>query len=383
MQYLNKATLKAILYMLHNDNKLELSFFNTSRNKNIITDINSYELQDNFNFKINKEYVDNNINKIKKIYNDISSEDSNISAISLREITKILIENPTDIELIDLINISATPQYPFINKALILILEVSKKEKLITFINEYISNFENNSLTAQKHNYYSFEKNLFEIKKILDSFQNKYGKRFIFQLPLNENVRYGIYNKELRLIEILFYLLNKGYINIEGTKISKIKYKTSKEEYILNISITLKKSLPEITDTKNVVTIPKVTPEVKNLENEVAFKLSYDEDSCEIFINDKKLSHPQQDSINNIVFKYLYKHANQDVKREELCKEVNDKLYIQFTKPINKIANELGFTGDRKKLFFITGKITAKLRTEITKKKLLEAKIDPSKILPH
>ena len=243
MQYLNKATLKAIIYMLHNDNKAELSFFNNLRNKNIIIDIHSYGLQDIFSFKINKEYVDSNIDKIKKIYNDISPEDKNAPAISLRKITKILIENSTDIDLKDLINISGSTHYSFINEALILNLKETQKDKLNAFLDEYILNFEKDSLTAEKHNYYHFGINISESVKMFTTYYNSYGKRFVIRFPLNENIGYDLNDDKLRLVEILFYLSFENFLNINSIKLSKIK-----NLKILNINITLNKTPAEIYD---------------------------------------------------------------------------------------------------------------------------------------
>ena len=383
MQYLNKATLKAILHLLYNKGRIELSYFNNLRNKNIILDINSYELQDVFSFKVNKEYVDSNIDKIKNIYDGLGSEDSDAIIASLRKITKTLIENSADIDIVDLINISSSNYYLLVNEALILNLKENQKEKLMVFLDEYIAEFKKDLLTAQKHKYYSFGKNLSEIITLFTSYIKDYGKRFIIQVPLNEGVRYGVYNPKLRLAEILLYMLEKQYIDITTVVISKIKYQTKKEN-ILNINITLNKTPSEIYNLeKEPVSYSNVSlAEDLSQDNSIVYKLSYNSFTGDIFINDSKLKSPHYDSANRIVFAYLYNNPDKVINIDTLDAEVNRELNEGLKKPLSKVAQELGFTGDRKKLFFKTTINTARLRTEITKKELKEARVNTSKILP-
>jgi hypothetical protein len=120
-----------------------------------------------------------------------------------------------------------------------------------------------------------------------------------------------------------------------------------------------------------------------NNKDKPIFVLKYNEWSREIYINERLLKRPQYNSVNHIVFEYLYNNPNTEVSLKTLQKVVESELGYEFTKPIIRIANDLGFTRDRRKLFFITSQYSAKLRTEITQEILDSMKIDTENILPQ
>ena len=120
-----------------------------------------------------------------------------------------------------------------------------------------------------------------------------------------------------------------------------------------------------------------------NNKDKTVFLLSYDEWSREIYINDKLLKRPQLNSVNHIVFEHLYNNPNTEVSLRTLKEIVENELGHKFDKSIIKIANDLGFTRDRRKLFFITSQYSAKLRTKITQEILDSQKVDIKNILPQ
>lgn len=121
----------------------------------------------------------------------------------------------------------------------------------------------------------------------------------------------------------------------------------------------------------------------KDIDNEVAFELKYDEWYFQITINGQLLKKPQYNSVNRVIFEYLLSHPNKNIGIKMLKEIVKANLDQDLDKPLKKVAYELGFIGDRKKAFFVTSKNSAKLRTKVTNKDIKDLKIDPSKILPE
>jgi len=124
-------------------------------------------------------------------------------------------------------------------------------------------------------------------------------------------------------------------------------------------------------------------------KDEMIYKISYDKWSGEIYINNKKLIKLRWDSVNRIVFEYLYNHPEKWIKKEildrEIIKELQENKKIlnhELKKPLSKIAYELGFIGGRKKLFLNTLKNAAMLRIKITKKQFEDIKVNAAEVLP-
>lgn len=137
-------------------------------------------------------------------------------------------------------------------------------------------------------------------------------------------------------------------------------------------------------ENKNIIHIEPTKNESKDLneESKQVFLLSYNDWTREIYINDKLLKRPQLNSANHIIFEYLYKNANTEISLRTLQEIVEKELGYKFTKSLTKVANDLGFTRDRRKLFFITSKNSAILRTKITREELYSSKINIENILP-
>ena len=126
-----------------------------------------------------------------------------------------------------------------------------------------------------------------------------------------------------------------------------------------------------------------------NDDETTIFELSFDEFSGQISINDLQnkrsyfLKKPHYDSDNRIVFEYLYNNSGKIVNIEELNGIVYKETYHYLGTELDKIAAQLGFNRDLKKLFFTTSKKTARLRKKITKKKLNQTKTNLKSILEN
>ncbi len=149
-----------------------------------------------------------------------------------------------------------------------------------------------------------------------------------------------------------------------------------------------KKGKKQLGEEKNVAQYPDLNdPKIKTStlldENELLYELKYHAMYCQISINGKLLSNPHYGSINSVVFEYLFDHPNKDVSYDELKGIVEANINKILNKPLKKIAHELGFVGERKKLFFITSKDSARLITSITRKQIKVLNIDTSKIIPE
>lgn len=67
-------------------------------------------------------------------------------------------------------------------------------------------------------------------------------------------------------------------------------------------------------------------------------------------------------------FRYIYEHPNEDIALEKIRKETNEGVSGGF----NKFLDNIGFTGQLRKLFFESGKTLIKFYNPITKKDLNE-----------
>lgn len=339
MNYLSPSTLKIFLYLLYGNESIDIPAALRTENENFIKDIFENKLQEFFTLVRNNE-----------IFKDIDYD------------------NLLDKEYVD---------FYLINYPLKILLSKIYKDKLIAFIGEYINNFESGDLDSVTDHYYPFNESLSKAARKLNSFSEGINKEFSIKIPLKEDPQNRFYEKEVRFFETVFYLNIKKIISINSCNIIKDFEYQEQEKQKLDLNLTFKKDISSI---KGILT--EVLKEDINQDKEVIYEISYYDFSRDIFINDRKLKTLRYNSPNRIVFEYLYSHPDEDIEKETL----NDIVYKELNKPLekklSKIAQEAGFTGNRKKLFFITTENTAKLRIQITKKQIDKAKIDPSKILP-
>ncbi len=194
----------------------------------------------------------------------------------------------------------------------------------------------------------------------------------------------SILNK-LMCVEKVINLYYLGYFDDSNNELAYKIQLTPKFEQCYYGAVTGKGSdLKSFRDNSSLDAILKSNSKISETEddNEILYELKYHDLYCQISINGILLKNPQYGAVNSIVFEYLYNKPDKDVSFNELNEVVKANLDKNLDKPLKKIAHELGFVGDRKKLFFITTKNSARLRTKITKKDLIGLNIDISKILP-
>ena len=337
--YLNDITLKVFLFVLYGKGTITIPVSQYADSENFIRDIAKHKLQTYFSL------VRNN-----KLFNDDDYKDF------------------LDKEYFD---------YDLHSYPLKILLSEIYKDRLNDFIGGYVNNFEFDNLDSTTDHYYSFNKSLSGAVRVLNSFSKGINKEFTIKIPLKEDPQNRFYEKEVRFFETIFYLNLKKIISINSCNIIKdFKYQ-DEEKQKLDLNLTFK---------KDISSIKGISTEDLSSGDETILELFYEEHVGDIYIKNKnykkKLSSPQYNSPNRIVFNYLYDHPEDDIQINILKKEVEEKTKDSFKKTLSKIAQELGFTGDIKKLFFITTKNTARLRIKVTKEQAFKANIDISKILP-
>ena len=82
----------------------------------------------------------------------------------------------------------------------------------------------------------------------------------------------------------------------------------------------------------------------------------------EIVLNDFLLSQLNFDSENHVVFEYVFKRPHQEITTDEI--EQNCQA-LKLTKPLTKIVENWGFTGQLKKAFFDVSKSKIKFRNPL------------------
>lgn len=108
-------------------------------------------------------------------------------------------------------------------------------------------------------------------------------------------------------------------------------------------------------------------------DKEISYKITYNEKTREIIINDLfLLSKPDFDSENEKFFSYIYKNPNKKILLKDLKNEIGEPL----KKNVHNILNDLGFKGTFLKAFFSVSKTAIIFRNTIQKNDLEELKID-------
>ena len=134
----------------------------------------------------------------------------------------------------------------------------------------------------------------------------------------------------------------------------------------------------EITNNTNFKeTIDKdIKDSDKSIDEEVVYRIEYNDKTDEITINNLLLAKPNFDSVNKYFFKYMYENPHKMIFLKDI-KDVDGKSIL---KNPNNIINDLGFKDKLKEAFFKISKGTAYFRNPVTKKDLEQLGIDTIKI---
>lgn len=107
------------------------------------------------------------------------------------------------------------------------------------------------------------------------------------------------------------------------------------------------------------------------VENPI-YEIRYSEQTREILINSFLLKKLRSFSDNDATFAYLYKNPNQDKTGED----IQEGTGLKSLKNLNKFLDDLGFTGDLRKVFFKVSKNRIRFNNPITKDYLEEIGIE-------
>lgn len=203
--YLNEITLRIFLYLLYENESIEIPTTLRIEKENFIKYIFDNELAEIFIIERNGEIF-------KEIdYKNFLKDDY---------IDFDLLNEPLKVKLID-------------------------KDVLTDLMSKYIGNFRNGNLKSPEDNFYSFSKCILESANLLDPYYKDYGVNFNIGLALNKNkLENKAYDYKIRLLESVLYMSNEKYITINGCNIKKDKA----NENLIFINVTLNKTFDEILD---------------------------------------------------------------------------------------------------------------------------------------
>lgn len=102
-----------------------------------------------------------------------------------------------------------------------------------------------------------------------------------------------------------------------------------------------------------LISIPTPSPSVKDTnENQELLRITFTKTREILMNNILLLCKPESFGENEDLFTYLYDHQNEELKIEDIEKDLNRK----FEKPISKILENLGFRKGLRDVFFALGK---------------------------
>lgn len=110
--------------------------------------------------------------------------------------------------------------------------------------------------------------------------------------------------------------------------------------------------------------------EQKQRTADIAYQISYSNQTREIILNGFLLAKPDFGSENEQFFTYIFAHPNQKLNRIGIEKETGN-----LKKTLHQIIRDLGFKGELARLFFSVSKTHIQFNNPITKKTLSEAGI--------
>lgn len=131
-------------------------------------------------------------------------------------------------------------------------------------------------------------------------------------------------------------------------------YKTMMAEYVKH-----NKAIPAQLQDKKIDS--KATAQIQQDQSKIIYKITFTT-AREILLNGFQIAKPDFDSENEVVFSFLFKHPN---KRHTL-KDIETATGRKLTKTLHKVIENLGFTGDIKKVFIDVNKDSVCLRNPIT-----------------
>lgn len=112
------------------------------------------------------------------------------------------------------------------------------------------------------------------------------------------------------------------------------------------------------------------------LDNPI-YEVKYSEKTRKILINNFLVKKLQSFSENDSIFAYLYKNPNQEKSSEEIKLGTG----LESVKDLNKFLENIGFTGDLRKVFFKASKDKIRFNNPITKEHLEELGIEHLKLV--
>ncbi len=153
--------------------------------------------------------------------------------------------------------------------------------------------------------------------------------------------------------KITMCVLNLGEQPKYNISISKeiVSEKSYLDYYEVEKSVKFNEYYKEIKDKISFLkdkSPPSNTDNFKNSVGDIIYEITYNENR-EIILNGTfLLAQPNCDEENDLVFRHLINNPNKPIKKHEIEKEIGRKLI----KKIPKIINNLGFSGDLRKVFF-------------------------------
>lgn len=111
------------------------------------------------------------------------------------------------------------------------------------------------------------------------------------------------------------------------------------------------------------------------LKNPV-YEVKYSEQTREILINGFLLKKLRSFSDNDATFAYLYKNPNKDKSSED----IKNATKMESVKDLNKFLDDIGFTGELRRVFFKVSKSRIQFNNPITKEYLEEIGIERLKL---
>lgn len=106
------------------------------------------------------------------------------------------------------------------------------------------------------------------------------------------------------------------------------------------------------------------------------YEVQYSNKTRKILINGFLLKQPRSFGDNEAIFSYLYENPNQD----KSVKDITEGTGLDSIKSLNKFVENIGFTGELRKVFFKVSKGTIRFNNPITEEDLRELGIEYLKL---
>jgi hypothetical protein len=381
MRYLDPDTLQSFIFLYHKENSIPLKDFSSRERNTIIEDILYNELHNFFYFKLNIYGLGYN-GEIEREFWQINGMKNFCGKNSLRKINKVLrtFLKGNEGTIISTAEINECFEKNlwcsmYLTQGLYLNIYDQEREKILDFLKQYIECYKKDELTLRhEENFYDFEKSLSAVIEILIDYYNHYGRSFNIGRSVKIGTKEIILEREIRLYDIIIYLLFGDYIIINDCYFKILNQGiingiVQSSINILNLDITMKKIPQEIIQEENEKFFEyykKLKKPIKNYEDidkneeigkynlseknlkEIVYRITYTFDRRILLNKDILISHPNLLSENDLVFKYVYDNPNRQILRDEIEKEIKMKLL----KNIPKIIDNLGFTRDLRRVFF-------------------------------